>query len=273
MLTLSIADFSPAAIAASGQCFRMTEQANGWVLIAKDRYLSIRPGGEANTFTFSCTQAEFETLWKPYLDLDTDYAAFRARCLKRDAYLRAACEYGAGLRILRQDPWETLICFIISQRKNIPAIRQAVEALCRAYGARCTAGKTVYHAFPTPAALAAAAPEGLAACGLGYRAKYVYDAACRVRDGRLDLNALASLPTDSRRDALMGVYGVGIKVAQCVALFGYHRLEALPVDVWMDRILQDHYRGRFPASYAPCAGVLQQYLFYYARSQAHSQAQ
>lgn len=135
MYNALLSDFSPAAIAASGQCFRMRETAAGWSLIAGGRYLEIRPGDTPDAFAFSCTRAEFDAFWRAYFDLDTDYAPFRARCLKRDAYLQAACRYGAGLRILRQDPWEMLVSFIISQRKSIPAIRRAVEELCRACGA------------------------------------------------------------------------------------------------------------------------------------------
>ena len=265
MYNALLSDFSPAAIAASGQCFRMRETAAGWSLIAGGRYLEIRPGDTPDAFVFSCTRAEFDAFWRAYFDLDTDYAPFRARCLKRDAYLQAACRYGAGLRILRQDPWEMLVSFIISQRKSIPAIRRAVEELCRACGVSLDPGQAERRAFPTPAALVCAGPDRLAECGLGYRAGYVYDAACRVHSGELDLAALADRPTDQLREALMEVRGVGIKVAQCVALFGYHRLEALPVDVWVDRILKQHYPGGFPRRYAPCAGVLQQYLFYYAR--------
>ena len=173
-------------------------------------------------------------------------------------------ECGRGLRILRQDPWEMLICFIISQRKSIPAIRTAVENLCTRFGAPLAEGG---FAFPTAQALAAASDEALSGCGLGYRTKYVRDAAERVCDGRLDLAALAGRPTPEVQEALMAVFGVGIKVAQCVLLFGYHRLEAMPVDVWMDRVIQLEYKGKFPPSYKKCAGVLQQYLFCYARQQ------
>ena len=103
MYNALLSDFSPAAIAASGQCFRMRETAAGWSLIAGGRYLEIRPGDATDAFVFSCTRAEFDAFWRAYFDLDTDYAPFRARCLKRDAYLQAACRYGAGLRILRQE--------------------------------------------------------------------------------------------------------------------------------------------------------------------------
>lgn len=265
MLTIALTDFDPAAIAQSGQCFRMEALPDGGArLIAQGRQLAICPAGEGR-FDFTCTVQEFEQVWRPYFDLDTDYAQFRAKCKKRDDFLRGAMACGRGLRILRQDPWEMLICFIISQRKSIPAIRTAVEKLCSSFGAPLGEGEG--YMFPTPQALAAASLEQLDACGLGYRAKYVADAAARAADGRLDLAAMAALPTPCLQEKLMEVFGVGVKVAQCVLLFGYHRLEAMPVDVWMDRVVQQVYGGTFPPSYQKCAGVLQQYLFCYARQQ------
>lgn len=266
MIELQLTDFSPGAIAESGQCFRMVATSKGWELTAQGNHLEIWPGSEPERFCFSCTRQEFNALWRHYFDLDVDYAAYRAKCLKQDRYLQQACAYGRGLRILRQDPWEMLISFIISQRKSIPAIRRAVEALCRTFGEERQNGRQVYYTFPEPAALAEADAGKMAACGLGYRAKYVYDAAQRAADGRLNLQALDALPTQEVQQALMEVYGVGVKVAQCVLLFGYHRLEALPIDVWMERVLKQQYKGGFPFSYRSCAGVLQQYLFHYARS-------
>lgn len=267
MITLALQDFDPAAIAESGQCFRMRAlPGGGAALVAFGRALEVRPAGQG-AFRFNCTPQEFEQVWRAYFDLDADYAQYRACCKKRDEFLRAAMQCGRGLRILRQDPWEMLVCFLISQRKSIPAIRTAVEKLCAAFGRPLHTAQGSAYAFPTAQALAGATPGTLEACGLGYRAKYVADAARRVAGGQLDLQALAALPTPQLRAKLLEVYGVGIKVAQCVLLFGYHRLEALPVDVWMDRVVQQVYGGQFPRSYQKCAGVLQQYLFCYARQQ------
>ena len=265
MVQCTVPDFDPAAIAESGQCFRMQALPDGGAcLIAGGRRLTIHPVGE-QVFEFSCTQQEFDTLWRSYFDLDTDYAQYRAKCKKHDDFLRSAMACGAGLRILRQDPWEMLVSFIISQRKSIPAIRTAVEKLCAAFGTALPDGSG--WAFPTPAALAGAALEELADCGLGYRAKYVLDAARKAASGALDLDPDSRQKTPQLRAQLMQVFGVGVKVAECVLLFGFHRLEAIPVDVWMERVVEQVYGGTFPPSYRSCAGVLQQYLFCYARQQ------
>ena len=129
--------------------------------------------------------------------------------------------------------WEMLVTFIISQRKNIPAIRACVEALCVRYGENL--GRE--YAFPTPAALSGAGEEGLRTCALGYRAGYVLAAARLVQTGALDLEALASLGDGELLEALTAVPGVGVKVASCVSLFGYHRIAAFPRDVWINRVV------------------------------------
>ncbi len=261
-----INDFSIEAIAESGQCFRITradEPSGGvWQIIACGRVLELEYLGESR-YKFNCDEAEFDSFWRGYFDLDTDYELYRAAALPDDEYLKRAIGFGQGIRILRQEPWEMLISFIISQRKSVPAIRTSVERLAELFGERIEGTKA--YTFPTPLALAKAEPVELAACGLGYRVPYVREAAERVAEGSLELAALSSLDTDSLIQALMELKGVGIKVASCVALFGYHRLDVMPVDVWMQRVIETVYNGTLPAAYKPYAGVLQQYMFNYAR--------
>ena len=272
-------DFSPARIADSGQCFRMTAVGERtFRLIAGGRVLLIRETEDApGRFSLSCSEEEFCTFWRSYFDLDhdADYEAARAKVPKSDVYLQRAMRYGYGIRILRQEPFETLISFIISQCRSVPAIRTAVEKLSTAFGTRLQetaltgADRSLppLYAFPTPVQLAAASPEALGACGLGYRTSYVAACARRVADGEIDLNALSTLSTEEVIEALRSFQGVGVKVASCTALFGYHRLDAAPVDVWMDRVIRSVYGGTFPEAYHDRAGILQQYLFYYARTE------
>lgn len=267
MVTLSPGTLSLRAIADSGQCFRLTETEPGrFRLTALGRCLTAEetPAGTA----FFCSPAEFQSLWSAYFDLDTDYRRFREAVPPEDPYLTDAVRFGTGIRILRQEPWETLVSFIISQRKNIPAIRRSVELLCRRCGQPLPDSPGLF-AFPSPQAVAALPPDALAACSLGYRAGYIHAAAERIADGQLDLAALAGTDDDTLRRALQSVPGVGVKVANCVMLFGFHRLTGFPVDVWMERVLREQYGGTLDLSpYAGFEGVVQQYLFYYARSAA-----
>ncbi len=252
------------AIADSGQCFRWRKREDGYVIPALGRVLRIRetPGG---ALELDCPEEEYALLWRAYFDLDTDYGAMAAVLPKEDGYLRAAAEYGRGIRILRQDPWETLVTFLISQRKNIPAIRQAVEKLC------LTVGRVIeedeegpIYAFPFPAELKRLGEEGLRACGLGYRAPYVLRAAEVFSD--TDLNGFRGLTDEALLQALRALYGVGPKIAQCVMLFGFHRLNAFPVDVWIQRVADRRYPGGLrPERFSPFAGVMQQYMYAYER--------
>ena len=264
----TIRDFSIEEIAESGQAFRIV-RANGgvWRVIASGRLLYLKDIGEER-YELSCSDEEFDSFWRAYFDLDTDYELYRKAALPDDEYLQRAISCGRGIRMLRQEPWEILISFIISQRKSVPAIRTSVERLSERFGKRLDlSGRSseACYAFPEPKALAEADTKELAACGLGYRVDYVRNAARLVADGIVDLRVLAELDTAELLEALMQLKGVGIKVASCVALFGYHRLDTLPVDVWMKRVIETVYNGELPEEYRQYAGVLQQYMFNYAR--------
>ena len=213
-------------------------------------------------------QEQEKQFWCHYFDLDFDYRSYEKAIDADDNYLKSAFAYGRGIRILNQDPWEMLITFIISQRKNIPAIRQAVESLSTTCGT-CIDKENEFFAFPTPTQLAGLSLSDLQDLSLGYRAKYVYEAAQKVASGELDIKKWAMLGDDDLHKALLSCYGVGEKVANCVALFGYHRIGAFPVDVWIDRIQKTYYNGSFPVEkYEGFAGVMQQYMFYYERKMA-----
>lgn len=257
-VTLTIPYFSPGDIAASGQVFRMTQTGDGeWTLCAASDRLVITVD-DVSAVTFSCGEKAFQTRWAPYFDMDGEYAAAIDMIPPEHGFLRAAAEKGAGLRILRQDPWEMLITFIISQRKSIPAIRTSVERLCTL----CGEDMGGWYAFPTPEAIAACTMDELRACGVGYRAKYIH-ATALMCVGR-DLHELDMLDDAALLEALLAFPGVGVKVAHCVMLFGYHRLASAPVDVWIQRVIDRHYGGVNPfPQYGGYAGLYQQYMFFY----------
>lgn len=256
-------------IAQSGQCFRMEEQEDGsYRIIAGERCVKLRQeeeGREGCRFVFSCSEDEFQGFWKEYFDLERDYGEVQKRVDPEDLYLSRAAVFGRGIRILKQDLWEMIITFIISQQNNIPRIRRCIRLLSEKYGAaRQDAGGENYFAFPTARALAGARPEDLSACNLGYRGKYILKTAQMVADGEFDLQALYRLPYEEAKKELMKLYGVGIKVAECVCLFALHHVEAFPVDTHITQMLKAHYPRGFPFSrYPGIAGILQQYIFYY----------
>lgn len=264
MVRIQLPGFDIKKIAESGQCFRMKETAGSvYTMIAKDKRLTVEAGPK-QLYTFHCTVKDFEERWRPYFDLDTDYDFFLRSVPAEDRFLSDAIRYGSGLTILRQDPWEMMISFIISQNKNIPAIRKCVENLCLAFGSKIEPN---IYAFPTAEQIADGKEEDLCSCSLGYRVRYIKSAARMAADGVLDLKRLAEMPDDELLSALLSIHGVGAKVANCIMLFGFHRLGAFPKDVWINRIIENEYQGSFPEErYPGYAGVIQQYIFYYARS-------
>ncbi len=266
MMIIHNPDFNIRKIAESGQCFRLKPTQNGgYTLVAYGRVLHLADTPEG--VELDCAEDEFNALWRDYFDLATDYAAIRAQADPEDAFLRRACDYGAGIRMLRQDPWEMLVSFIISQRKNIPAIQYCIEALCSRYGEPIETEGGTFFAFPSAERLASLEEKHFLACSLGYRAKYVLAAARMVAARTLDLSAIAACSDEALVAALLSVPGVGEKVANCVMLFGYHRISRFPRDVWINRIEAQEYDGAFPIErYPEIAGILQQYIFYYARS-------
>jgi len=257
-------------IAESGQCFRWRMGPNNeYLVIAGDKYAYIKADyeGESTIIEIECDKKN-DNFWTHYLDLETSYSDIRSKIMKKDRFLGLAADNRSGIRILNQDPWEMLITFIVSQRKNIPAITACVEKLSVAAGqkiGKARSGEDIYS-FPSPEALAGLSIDDLNACSLGYRSKYIKRAAEDVLGGMTDLDALSHLDDEALHAALCELYGVGVKVANCVVLFGYHRLNAFPIDVWIERVLTEHYPEGFPFKrYSPYCGVMQQYLFSYYR--------
>ncbi len=259
-------DFSMEKIMESGQCFRVRRFPDGvYRFMTGISAVYLRSLGKGR-YEASCTPETWDSLWTPYFDLTRDYAALRRRAGGKNPFVDAAMETGAGLRILRQDPWEMLLTFIISQRKSIPAIASAVETLAARWGRAVETERETLFAFPAPEDMAAVTAEELRACALGYRAPYVLDAVRQVSEGTLDLAALGQLEDEALFRALQALRGVRKKVAECVCLCGYGRLRRVPVDVWIDRAIREECGGCEPFSlYGGDAGIIQQYVFYTMR--------
>ena len=269
-------DFDLDRIADSGQCFRWkkddSDDSGAYRIIHKGHCLKIRPLGNA-MFRLSCSEDEYREIWHDYFDFGENYRSVRERVSREeDPFLADACEYGKGIRILRQDPWEMLVSFIISQNKNIPAIKKSIELLCETAGKRCENTEQEREddgqlVFPSPEQILSLSDEALAACRLGYRCRYVKAAASDVAEGKLDLDSLRDAPEEETIKGLMSVCGVGVKVANCISLFGLHHIDAFPIDVWIRRILDNEYPSGYPKErYSPYNGIYQQYMFYYYRN-------
>jgi N-glycosylase/DNA lyase len=264
-------NFDIVQIAESGQCFRMNALGDGrYSLIAFGKYLELRQS-EDGIVELDCSEEEYEELWKDYFDMEYDYQRLVTALLTgKDEFLRSAAEFGRGIRILKQDFFEIMISFIISQNKNIPGIKSCVEALSERYGSRIEGAygrEKIYYAFPTPKQLAQATKEELRELKVGYRDEYILQAARAVADGVLKVEELKSLCYTDAFQALKQIHGIGDKVANCICLYGLHHIGVFPIDVWIKRILDEVYHNEFDLRlYEGHAGIIQQYMFYYMRN-------
>ncbi len=210
---------------------------------------------EKDHFRFYDTDEEtFINVWVPYFDLETDYSEIK-KILSEDAPLSKACAYAGGIRILRQDSWEALCSFIISQNNNIPRIKGIIGRLCE-----------MYNGFPDFTGMKGVTPDDLAPLRAGFRAKYIADCVSKLNSGEIVLENIKELPTEEIRKILMTIKGVGPKVADCAMLYGMYRIDCVPMDVWMKRVMEQFYPEGFPEFVLPYAGIAQQYLFHYMRT-------
>lgn len=245
-----------------GQAFRWKMNEKGqWHGVAFGIPLTLSQSG--NEITFYDTEPEaFEKIWKPYFDLDRDYAAICKR-LEADEYMKQAVGEFPGIRILKQEPWEALCSFIISQNNNIPRIKGIIDRLCVSLGNNLGGGD---YSFPDAETVASAGIEALAPIRAGFRAKYITDAANKIASGEIDIDKILNSDLESGRDELIKIKGVGEKVAQCTLLYGFGKVDAFPVDVWVRRIMAEMYPEGLPECTNGVRGIAQQYLFHWRRN-------
>ena len=269
-----------------GQCFRFDPVTHSrheveFAGCAFGKYISVAQDGDT-VYIYNATLDEFESVWKRFLGLDRDYTEINASILSlsQNPTLADAVSTSSGIRILKQDEWESICSFIISQNNNIPRIKKLVAALSERCGDRIDVSFMPHHvadahkrddlcvfSFPAPDKVAALGLEELAALKVGFRAKYILDAAEKMSRGEIDIESLTSLSdTEECVKLLCSVKGIGPKVASCALLFGFARLDAFPIDVWIKKVMAKYFDEHFdPRALGAYAGIAQQYLFYYER--------
>ena len=257
MYTTQIDHMNLHQIANSGQCFRWQQiNDNTYKIPAFGKELAISQDG--NSFILSCDENEWNSLWKNYFDVDTDTDYNEVENIimeSNDDFLKTAYQYGSGIRILRQDLWEVIISFIISQNNNIPRIRKSIEKICAENNGKFPEWYDLINV-------------DLADKGLGYRDEYIRNA-CYARATTFTDEDLES-SYENAKAQLMKIKGVGEKVANCILLFSLHYLDAFPQDVHIKRILNREYDGELPDwAKSKYAGLFQQYIFYYELNHKH----
>ena len=244
-----------------GQIFRYVKTGEGeYVVHSRDRQLTVRQDKEKAVI---CGDKEFA---RRFFDLDRDYGAIKER-LQALPFMAESIGYGAGIRILNNDPFEMIISFIISANNHIPRIKGIIERLCNDLGKDMGA----YHAFPTAQAMAQKGEEYYLAQGAGYRAPYLACTARAIAEGAFDVDAVRDMPTPAAQKYLCSLLGVGPKVADCILLFGYHRTDVFPVDTWIKKVYREKLGGEASGAqmrkkligiYGELSGYAQQYLFF-----------
>lgn len=245
-----------------GQSFRWFEQEDGsFKGVAFGKYVTVKLC-KSDLYIYNATKEDFKNIWFDYFDLGLDYGKIREQASKIHPVLNEAVKYAPGIRILRQEPYEALCTFIISQNNNIKRIKGIVQRLCENFGEEIQ--ENVF-AFPAAEKIAVLTESDLAPLRAGFRNRYIVDAAQKVASGEVDLEKCRTVDYEDARKELMKITGVGVKVADCTLLFGMHRIEAFPIDVWMKRAMEKLFPGMSGNDFGEYAGIVQQYIFHYSR--------
>ena len=270
-----------------GQVFRWRKIGGWWYGVVGENPFKVRQCGAELLF-----EGVSEEFVRCYFGLNDNLEEI-SQCIGKDDYVRRALRHFGGLRIVRQNPWECLISFICATYKSIAAIEQMLQKISAKFGEKRQFDGLDFYTFPTVEKLAFASENGLRECGLGYRAKYVQATAKKICDEKIDLECLKGLPYLEARKSLLAFSGVGLKVADCVLLFSLGKLEAFPVDVWVKRVILNHYANQLPQDFVKkllshdsltngeyekigafarnyfghYAGYAQEYLYHYERTQ------
>ncbi len=269
--------FEPVHIFECGQCFRWNKEEDGsYTGVIKNSVINVKKIGNDVEFTGVCDE-NIKQICEEYFNLQTNYEAIKEKLSNTDRYLKNSIEYGNGIRILKQDLWETLLSFIISANNNIPRIKTIIERIAKKYGNRIEYRNKMYYTFPTPEMLQNASIDDFRGLGLGFRDVRIYETVQRTLKGEIDLEKLKQEEnTEVLRKKLLEIPGVGPKVADCVMLFALNRFDVFPVDVWVKRVISELYFNKKEQTpnvihefaekqYGNLAGLAQQYLFYWRR--------
>ena len=278
----NIANFNLTDTLESGQYLNYKKLGdNDFETVAFGKYLRVYE--KDSKIYFETTSEDFNNIWRDFFDLDRDYKHIFETLRTRDKILEQASDFCSGLRILKQDPFECLISFIISQNNNIPRIMKITNSLCENFGNKINiidnkenVGMTalghpnvnVRYTFPRAETIAALSLEELSVIRSGFRAKYILDAATKIASGEINLDLIYSMSLDEGAEYLKQINGVGDKVAACVLLFAYNKLDAFPIDVRIKKILAEYYPNGY--DFGEYAGVANSYLFNFANNIANT---
>lgn len=269
-----VKNFNIKQVVECGQCFR-------WKKVTDSNYIGVAYGRVIEVVQeddkiqiLNTTEEDFNNIWQEYFDFNRDYSEVKDKLID-DELLKKSMEFGYGVRVLNQEPFEILISFIISARNSIPVISKTINNISKKYGTKLQYKGEDYYTFPTIEQLSIATEDDIRETGASFRSKYIVDTVRRLKDGELSLEEIMALNDDECHTKLQEFKGVGAKVADCVMLFSMKKTSAFPVDVWVKRAMIYFYDAKDSSlnkirifardRFGELSGFAQQYLFYYAR--------
>lgn len=279
-----VRNFELAHVFECGQCFRWNKQENGnYIGVAFGKVIEVEKRGN-DIILYNTNEEDFKNIWAEYFDLYRDYDEIK-EVLSKDPLLEKSVQFGNGIRLLKQDPFELIVSFIISANNRIPMIKRAIEKISSKWGTPLEYNGKEYYAFPTIEQLSMASEEEIEKCSTGFRAKYIKDTVSKIYsnkigssdeyDEKYDITWIKAQNDDECHKELQKFMGIGPKVADCIMLFSMQKYSAFPVDVWVKRAMQHFYlapdvslkkiREFGVNKFGQLSGFAQQYLFYYAR--------
>ena len=256
-----------------GQIFRFIEEDNGYTIIVKDRVISLKEDGDYIIIE-SSNDTGLEDFIYDYFDLNRDYKKIENDIIKKDKKLKDAIVFSKGLRMIHQDPFETLISYIISQNNRVSSIANSLNLLSFNYGEKIIFKDKEYYLFPSLEKLSKLSIEDFRNCKVGFRDKYLYEIIENINNKKLELDKIYSMNGDEALKYLVGFKGIGMKVASCILLFAYQKFDVYPVDTWVKKFMKEDYNIEGEANirkftydkYKDYSALAIQYMFNYKRN-------
>lgn len=260
-----------------GQIFRYYKlEDNSYDIILKDRVINVYKK-DNYLIVSSNNEDDLEIVVKNYFDLDNDYENINKYLLEKDSLLKDAIMFSCGLMMIRQDPFETLIEYIISANNGVPNITSALNNIAKRYGKKVLFNKKEYYLFPSYKDLKDVTKEDFRECKVGFRDKYLESIVYKLNNNIINLDDFNKLDSNEALDKLMKNNGIGPKVASCILLFAYQRYDVFPVDTWVKKIMESNYniigekniREFASKTYGKYSALAIQYLFNYSRNKSN----
>jgi len=277
MIKLQNVDINLTDTITCGQCFRFYEENDGsFTMVIKDRVINIRNDEHNNLFVESNNEDNLENVIKDYFDLERNYDEINQILLKKDKTMKECIENSKGLKILKQEPFEMLISYIISQNNKVSRISNSVNYICEKYGKKVIFRNKDYYLFPTIDEMKEINLEVLKESKVGFRDKYILSVIENIKNGNLNVESITNMNTNDALEYLKRMKGIGPKVASCILLFGYSRFDVFPIDTWVKKAMailysdigqsQKNISEFAKEKYGKYCGIALQYMYHSMRN-------